>query len=341
VNERLRLLVDVPVEPTALAALRESGRFVVECIDPPAEVARPLSPERLRDVDALFCTFPPTNVADAKALRWIQVASTGYSQLFGLDLPARGIRATNARGCFDVPIGEWVIAMMVNLVRDVRQMIRNQDAAKWDRSAIFQRELRGMTVGLWGYGGIGRETARLARQMGLRVHVLTRSGKVGPRTDAYTVAGTGDPQGVLPDRVFAAGDELAFLGGLDFLVLALPLTKATEGLVGERELHALPRGAYLLNPARGPIVQQPALIDALRDGRLAGAALDTHYEYPTPPDSPLWHFPNVIFTPHIAGSSLSPPFKQRLWDIFSINVERVARGESLLNELTPAELAGD
>jgi phosphoglycerate dehydrogenase-like enzyme len=177
--------------------------------------------------------------------------------------------------------------------------------------------------------------------MGLRVHVLTRSGTVGPRTDAYTVAGTGDPQGVLPDRVFGGGEEIEFLRGLDFLVLALPLTKATEGLVGERELRALPRGAYLLNPARGPIVQQQALMGALRDGRLAGAALDTHYEYPTPPESPLWRFPNVIFTPHIAGSSLSPCFKQRLWDIFSINVERFARGEALLNELTPAQLAGD
>ncbi len=117
---------------------------------------------RLHDVDALFCTFPPTNFADMRALRWVQISSTGYSQLLGLDLAARGIRATNARGCFDVPIGEWCIAMMVNLVRDLRQMIRNQECATWDRSEVFQRELRGMTVGLWGYGGLGRETARLA-----------------------------------------------------------------------------------------------------------------------------------------------------------------------------------
>jgi phosphoglycerate dehydrogenase-like enzyme len=340
-DRRIKLLVDVPVEPAALTALRESGRYEIDRIDPPAEAARPIDAARLRDVDALFCAFPPSNFADLRALRWVQISSTGYSQLFGLDLPARGIRATNARGCFDVPIGEWVVAMMVNLVRDVRQMIRNQDTATWDRSARFQRELRGMTVGLWGYGGLGRETARLARQMGLRVHVLTRNGSIGPRRDVYTVPGTGDPDGVLPDRVHKSGEELAFLGELDFLVVALPLTKATEGLIGERELQALPRPAFLLNPARGLIVRQDALLRALREKWIAGAALDTHYAYPMPPDHPLWRFRNVIFTPHIAGSSLSPRFTQRLWDIFTINVEHFVRGEPLLNELTPSQLAGD
>jgi phosphoglycerate dehydrogenase-like enzyme len=340
-DRRIKLLIDVPVEPSALEKLRASGRFEIDVIDPPAESARPIDPQRLQNISALFCTFPPSNIADARALRWIQIASTGYTQLFGLDLPSRSIRATNARGCFDVPIGEWAVAMMVNLARDLRQMIRNQQSAMWDRSAIFQRELRGMTVGLWGYGGIGRETARQAKHMGLRVHVLTRSGKIPPRRDVYTVPGTGDPDGVLPDQVHPANHMLEFLATLDFLVLALPLTKATEGLIGERELKALPRTAFLLNPARGPIVRQDALIRALEEGWIAGAALDAHYQYPTPPDSPLWHFPNVIFTPHIAGSSLSPRFRQRLWDIFAVNVERFAQGEPLFNELTPAQLAGN
>lgn len=337
----VKILVDVPIEPGSLDALRASRRYDIDYLEPPQETARHVETGRLRDVDVLFCTFPPTNLADMRALRWIQLASTGYTQLFGLDLPARGIRATNARGCFDVPIGEWAIAMMVNLLRDVRQMIRNQDTATWDRAAVFQRELRGMTVGLWGYGGIGRETARLARHMGLRVHVLTRSGKVPPRRDVYTVPGTGDPDGVLPHRVFQAGDEIEFLSGLDFLILALPLTKTTEGLIGERELQALPRTAYLLNPARGPLVQEQALLRALRENWIAGAALDTHYQYPMPPQHPLWRFPNVIFTPHISGSSLSPRFAPRLWEIFSTNVERFSRGDPLLNELTPAQLAGE
>jgi phosphoglycerate dehydrogenase-like enzyme len=335
----LKIVIDVAPHKPALAALQQRTDCQIECIAPPEERARELDLAKIADADALFCTFPPTNHAAMRQLQWIQIASTGYTQLYGLDLPARGVRATNARGCFDVPIGEWNIAMMVNLARDVRQMIRNQDTGTWDRSAIFQNEIRGQTVGLWGYGGIGRETARVARHLGMRVHVMTRNG-VGPRRDVYTVPGTGDPDGTQPHRVFRAGEEREFLADLNFLIVALPLSKSTEGLIGERELQALPRHAYVLNPARGPIIQQDALLRALREKWIAGAALDTHYHYPTPPDHPLWRFPNVIFTPHISGSSLSPRFKERLWDIFSLNVERMMNGEPLLNELTATQLSG-
>jgi phosphoglycerate dehydrogenase-like enzyme len=335
----MKIVIDVTAHPTALAALKQRIDYQVEIINPPEERARELDPEQIRDANIYFCSLPPTNHAVMQELQWMQIASVGYTQLFGLELPARGIRATNARGCFDVPIAEWNIAMMINLARDVRQLVRNQDAAVWDRSAIFQKEIRGLTVGIWGYGGIGRETARIARQLGLRVHVLARSG-VGPRRDVYTVPGTGDPEGRFPDRVFAASEVLEFLHDLDFLIVALPLTKVTEGLIGERELKALPPHAFVLNPARGPIIQQEALLRALREKWIAGAALDTHYQYPMPPDHPLWKFPNVIFTPHISGSSLSPNFKQRVWDIFLTNVDRFTRGEPLLNELTPAQLSG-
>ncbi|MDB6167214.1 MAG: D-2-hydroxyacid dehydrogenase [Verrucomicrobia bacterium] len=335
----MKILIDVSVLESGLAAVRRPG-VVIDCLEPPEERARVIDPARLQGVDALFCTFPPTNIAEMAAVKWIQIASTGYTQLFGLDLPKRGIQATNARGCFDVPIAEWNVAMMVNLARDLRQMLRNQDGAVWDRSAVFQRELRGLTVGLWGYGGIGRETARLCRQMGLRVHVLTRTGTAGPRGTVYAVPGTGDPDGTFPERVFGADETAAFLSGLDFLVVGLPLTSATEGLIGERELQALPRHAFVLNPARGPIIQEKALLRALEEKWIAGAALDTHYAYPLPPSHPLWRFPNVILTPHISGSSLSPRFKERLWDIFAQNVGRFLAGEPLLNALTVAQLNG-
>jgi phosphoglycerate dehydrogenase-like enzyme len=335
----IKILIDVAAEPAALAALQGSNAYAIDVIEAPAEHVRALDPARLAEIEVLFCTFPPQNFADLRALKWVQISSTGYSQLFGLDLPGRGMRATNCRGCFDVPIAEWNVAMMVNLARDLRQLVRNQESRVWDRGAGFQREIRGLTVGLWGYGGIGRETARLARQLGLQVHVLTRHG-VGPAGEVYSVPGTGDPEGVLPHRVFRSGEELEFLAGLDFLVVAMPLTKATEGMIGERELQALPRTAYLLNPARGPIVREAALLRALRENWIAGAAIDTHYHYPMPPDHPLWGFPNVIFTPHISGSSLSPKFRIRLWEIFTLNLTRYAAGLPLLNELTPAQLAG-
>lgn len=335
----IKILVDVPVEPSALQALEATGKFEFEIIDPPEETARPLDAGRIANVEVLFCSTPPTNFGDMKAIKWVQIASTGYAQLFDHKLPSRGIRATNARGCFDVPIAEWNITMMVNLARDMRQMFHNQDAAVWDRGAVFQREIRGMTVGIWGYGGIGRETTRLTQAMGLKVHVFARNG-VGPRGDVYHVPGTSDPEGVLPDKVFRSGEEMEFLSGLDFLILGLPLTKSTEGLIGEKELRALPNHAYILNPARGPIIQEQALLKALEEKWIAGAALDTHYHYPMPPEHPLWKMPNVIMTPHISGSSLSPNFLTHLWDIFSVNAERYAAEKPLLNELTPEQLAG-
>ena len=231
----------------------------------PAEVPADLAPE----IDAMFCTYPPVNLHEMRKLRFVQISSAGYSQLFGLNLPGRGIRASNARGCFDVPIAEWNVAMIVNLARDLRQMIRNQDSQVWDRGPRFQSEVRGSVVGLWGYGGIGRETARLLRAMGLRIHVLSRGG-IGPVENVYAVPGTGDPDGIFPDKVFLAGEELAFLGGLNFLILAMPLTPTTEGIVGERELRALPRSAFVLNPSRGPLIQENALLQALTEGSDCG-----------------------------------------------------------------------
>ncbi len=335
----MRLLIDLPVFEPALARLRAIPDIAIDFADPPEERRRPLPLELVREAEALLCTFPPENLGDMRALRWLQVSSAGYSQLFGLNLAGRGVRAANGRGVFDAPIGEWVASMMVNLARDLRGMIRNQDAAVWDRSARFQREIRGLTVGIWGYGGIGRETARLAKGFGMRVHVLSRR-PPGPAGDVYRVPGTGDPDGTLPDRTFAEPERVAFLGGLDFLVLAMPLTKLTEGIVGEDDLRALQPHAFVLNPARGPLIREDALLRALREGWIQGAAADTHYRYPMPPDHPLWSFPNVIFTPHISGSALSPKFLERTWDIFVENVERWSAGRPLLNELSGPQLEG-
>jgi phosphoglycerate dehydrogenase-like enzyme len=336
----MKILIDVPIDETALSEISQSGEHEIVVIEAPAEHSRTIDPARISDTEVLFCTFPPTNFADMKRLRWIQIASAGYTQLLDLDLPTHGIQATNALGCFDCPIAEWNIAMMVNLARDIRQLVRNQEARSWDRSAKFQREIRGLTVGIWGYGGIGRETARLAHLIGLRVHVMTRHG-VGPRINTFTVPGTGDPEGKLPDKVFRSGETETFLQDLDFLVVALPLTDSTKGLIGERELRALPNHACILNPSRGPIIQEEPLLRALSENWIAGAAIDTHYHYPMPPDHPLWQFPNVIFTPHISGSSLSPNFVPRLWHIFSANLANMTQGKPLINELSLDQLSAE
>jgi phosphoglycerate dehydrogenase-like enzyme len=277
-----------------------------------------------------------------RSLEFIQISSAGYSQLFNLGLVEKGIRASNAQGVFDVPIAEWCVSMMINLARDLRGMIRNQEARIWERPARFQREIRGSTVGIWGYGSIGREIARQAKSMGMKVVAMDRLVKKrSTLPDIYSVEGTGDPEALIPDNVFLPGQEEDFLKDLDYLILAMPLTNNTKGMIGEKELKCLPKTAYVLNPARGPIIVEEALLKALREGWIAGAALDTHYHYPMPADHPLWCFPNVIFTPHISGSSLSPHYTERIWDIFVQNVERILAGRPLLNELSTKKLNGE
>jgi phosphoglycerate dehydrogenase-like enzyme len=302
-----------------------------------AKAGQPWPEEDAERAEIMFCTTPPPNLTAFKRLRWLQIESAGFSQLFPFRLNASAIVVTNARGIFDCPIAEWNIAMMVNLVRDVRTLIRHQETRVWERSMQFCGEVRGRTIGIWGYGGIGRETARLARAMGMQVHVLTRSG-MKSRADSTFVEGTGDPEGSLPHRYFTENEKEAFLSGLDFLILALPLTKATDGIMGEKELRLLPKGAFVLNPARGPLIQEQALLSVLRNGHLGGAALDTHYAYPLPPEHPLWAFPHVILTPHISGTSFSPNYSKGLLDVFRQNAQRYICGEPLLNVVAAHDL---
>lgn len=297
---------------------------------------RPLPVDLLKGKHVLLCKRPPTNLADATDLEIMHLGTVGFEHLAHFNLYDSKIRVLNARGLFDTAISEWCMSMMVNLVRDLLGMFRNQQTKTWSRDARFHQEIRHKTVGLWGYGGIGRDCARLAKAFGMTVHVLSRSG-VKPRLLDYTPEGTGDPQGVLPDRVFNYDQKTEFLKGLDFLILCLPRTASTTGIVGAAELGALKPTAWLLNVARGPIVQEPALIDCLKNKRIAGAALDVHYAYPLPPEHPLWEMPNVIITPHISGSELSTYFLARIGELYYQNLKRCLEGQPLLNEISKEE----
>jgi len=335
----MNILIDMPVYEPALKILKELPGVTVSLVSQPEEKERPLPKELIQNCDALLCTFPPENYTDMSSLKYLQISSAGYKQLIGKGFEDRNVVACNALGVFDVPIAEWNITMMVNLARDVRTMLHHQDEKIWDRSARFQHEIRGSVVGIWGYGGIGRETARLAKALGMTVHVLTRSG-IKSREDFYCVDNTGDSDGIMPDKVFLMDQKDDFLSNLDFLILAIPQTGSTEGILGEHELKLLGKKAFLLNPARGPLVQEKGLINALKNNWIAGAALDTHYYYPMPEEHPFWTMDNVIMTPHISGSSSSPKFLERVYDIFCQNVIRFIGGKPLLNRLSKADLKG-
>jgi phosphoglycerate dehydrogenase-like enzyme len=340
VSSRLNIMVDVLIDEATLSKLRQRSDLnitVTAVGTEDQELQREHDPKMLAEQDVLFCSYLPSNHSVMQSLRLVQIASAGYGQLLGLDLPSRGIRACNASGVFDVAIAEWNVSMMVNLTRNLRQMIRNQDAGKWIREPEFESEIRGTTVGLWGYGGLARQTARICQAFGQQVWVLTRDG-VRERPNSFVVPGTGDVEGCLPDRVFTLDQKREFLGGLDYLIIALPLNPSTQGMIGDEELQALPRHAMLLNPARGPLIREDSLLRALREGWIRGAALDTHYYYPMPPEHPLWGMPNVIMTPHISGSARGSYFLPRLWSIFSQNIDRLISGKPLMNELTENQL---
>lgn len=301
-----------------------------------------LPDELLRGVTVLLTSMPPANFRSLADLRWLQLSSTGYSQVFDLPIVERGIRVTNSRGVFDVPIAEWNIMMMLVWQRRLLELLALQRSATWDPAPRFQGELRGASVGFFGYGGIARETARLAKTMGMHVLVLTRDGQIKPRTGIYHVPGTGDMEGSLPDRVFSNRERSAFLEQIDYLVISVPLTPATEGQFGERELRALKSSAVLINPARARIIEEASLLLSLREGWIRGASLDVHYAYPLPSEHPLWNMPNVILTPHISGNSGNPRFAERILEIFRQNLERFQDGRGpLLNELTTAQLRGE
>jgi phosphoglycerate dehydrogenase-like enzyme len=329
------ILIEVPLTALALARLRSLPDVTVH------EMPRQREPwdvpaEQISGLEILLCLRTPRNLDALTDLKLIQIATVGYEHMKEQGFDDRPIRVCNARGLFDTGIAEWNVAMMINLARDFRRMIRNQEHGVWERPPIFGSEVRGRILGLWGYGGIGRETARLAKTLGLAVHVMIRQG-ISPRTNTWSIPGTGDPEGKLPDHVFVSGQERAFLEGLDFLVLAVPHTRASGGMIGEEELRALPRHAFVLNPARGPLIREEALLRALREGWIAGAALDTHHAYPVPADHPLRRFPNVILTPHISGVDTTAAFPARMGQLFVENVERYLAGQPLLNELTRQE----
>lgn len=336
--ENVRILINMPVDEDKLNELKAVPGTEVILIPNPAEEERELPAELIGDCEMFFTTFLPLNHKDMRKPKMVQISSAGYNQLFNRDLNERQIKCCNALGVQDIPIAEWNIAMMVNLQRDMRSMMINQTHKVWDRSSRYQSEISGKTMGIWGYGGIGRQTARLAKAMGLKVQVMTPDGKIKRRDNIYCVPGAGDKEGIFADKIFSVEQKKQFLCDLDFLVLAIPLTPTTKGIIGEAEIGMLPRKAFVLNPARGPLIQEQPLIDALKNHSIAGAGLDTHYYYPMPPEHPFWTMDNVILTPHISGSNGSTRFLERIWDIWVQNVESYMAGKPLLNELTEAQI---
>ncbi len=268
----------------------------------------------------------------APNLRWVHLFSAGADHVLGHPILKQEIILTTSSGVHAINIGEYVLSLMLAWSHRLPALLQNQRQAGWteDRFRRFApRELRGDTLGLVGYGSIGREVARLAQAFGMRVLALKRGDD--PVDHGYLIPGVGDPAGDIPERYYRPDELHAMLAECEYVVLAVPLTDATHHLIDAEALAALKPGAFLINVARGEVVDESALIRALDRGRLAGAGLDVFEQEPLPPDSPLWGMEDVILTPHIAGST--PRYHARAADLFAENLRRYLAGDPLLNRI--------
>jgi phosphoglycerate dehydrogenase-like enzyme len=246
------------------------------------------------------------------------------------------VQVTTVSGIHATPIAEYVFASILAHRWRVPLWTHCQREREWPegRWKLFSRpELRGSTLGILGYGSIGREVGRLGQAFGMRVLALRRS--AGSRERGYAVDSTGDPEGAIPERFYPAEGLYEMLAECDYVVVALPLTSATLGFLGEAELRAMKPTAYLVNIARGPIIDESAMVRALREGWITGAGLDVFEQEPLPSDSPLWDLENALISPHVAG--FTPHYDERAAAVFAGNLARYLDGERLLNLVDKSE----
>jgi phosphoglycerate dehydrogenase-like enzyme len=272
----------------------------------------------------------------APNLRWIQFHWAGINHIIDEPLLQRpGVIATTLSGAASTQVAEFIVMMLLSLGHRLPDMIEHQRRSIWpkDRWERFSpRELRGSTVGIVGYGSIGRQVARSLQPFGARVLATKRDAK-HPEDYGYIPEGFGDLQGDYVHRLYPAQALRSMVKECDFIVVTVPLAPATRFLIDAEILAACKPTAFLIDTSRGEVVDQQALIDMLREKKLAGAALDVFPEEPLPSESPLWKMNNVIVTPHISGNT--PQYDERAVELFADNLRRYLDGLPPYNQFDP------
>ena len=284
----------------------------------------------LKDADIYIGTdFNAEMGKAAQSLQAILIAAAGYDRIEPSTVP-QGVVVANAYH-HEAPIAEWVMAVAValdhNLIANDRNF-RNGDWSGWPSRYGSYRELYGRTFGIIGYGAIGKRVARLANAYEMNVIAAGRSPDTAEEAEADGVK-------------YGSGQEALdqVLSDADFVLVSTPLIDSTRGLIGEREIGLMRQDAYLINPARGHIVDEKALYEALASNSITGAAIDTWYEYPVsendsprPSKYPFWELDNIIMTPHHSGATFGT--RDRRAETVAANIDRIAKGQQLVNVLT-------
>lgn len=325
------LLITPEVHHDFAADLRAAGgadlRFAL------ADPAHPLSAQDLAEVDIALMSLDVIGPSSrtvlsplmqlyseqlraAPRLRWLHVPTAGVDRPVFQEMLRRGVRVTTSSGANAEAVAHSALTGVMVLARGGLQWLHAQRAHRWAplRGPDAPADLAGQTAIVIGHGPIGRDIARLLEALGLRVHKLRH--RPQPGDAAVGIHGYAALRALAPEA--------------HWLVIACPLTEATRYLVDAAVLRALPRGACIVNVGRGGVLDEQALLDALADGQIAGAHLDVFEQEPLPPDSPFWDLPNVLVSPHNAGSSRQ--YGERCVRIFLDNLARWTRGEPLRQE---------
>ena len=261
------------------------------------------------DADILFSghTFPVELISKARNLKWIQSMSGGVENYARSNVIPPGVLLTKIRGVFGPIMSEYVVGYILAVTQNMKKTFTDKEKKHWEPFVVDS--IRRKIVGVMGLGSIGAYIAYQVHLMGAVVIALEEQEKRLPYvSQEYSITEMGE-----------------FLPRPDFVVMALPLTDATEGILGEREFAMMKETAYLINVSRGPLVQEDALLRALRQGSIAGAVLDVFHEEPLPRDHPLWELDNVIITPHISG----PSIPEDIVEVFLENLKRFEEGKKL------------
>jgi phosphoglycerate dehydrogenase-like enzyme len=268
----------------------------------------------------------------APNLRWIQFHYAGVDHAREAPILARpGLMATTMSGASASQVSEYVLMMLLAHGHRMTEMLEQQRKTSWpkDRWERFSpQELRTSTVGIVGYGSIGRQVARVLYGFGARVLAAKRDIR-RPEDPGYLIEGQGDPQGDYVHRLYPIEALKSMAKECDYLVVCTPLTPQTRGLINRDVFDVMKPNAVLVDVSRGGVVDHADLIQALKDKAINGASLDVYPEEPLSSESPLWKLPNVILSPHVSGNT--PYYDERAMDLFAENLRRYLAGENLLN----------
>lgn len=330
-NQPIKVLIftRTPIAEELIERLRSiSPRFSIE--QRTASTVEAIDRSVWLEVEVLYTSWSIPPADWLPSLKWIQGHFAGVDHFLDQPLPRSAILTTMS-GVHAPNMAEYILMMMLAFAYRLPKLIEYQHRSDWPKgraSLFIPNELNSATLGIVGYGSIGRETARLAKAFRMRV-LATKRDVSQVNEQGWQLPDIGDPTMQYVDRLYPIDQLRSLLSECDFVAITVPLTAETRKLIGAAEFRSMKREAVIINVARGGVIDEAAMVEALQNNIIGGAGLDVFEQEPLPKESPLWTLPNVIISPHTAG--FSSHYDERAMTLFAENLRRYLNGDSLLN----------